>query len=478
MSSAPQNRTVAAASRPWRTLGLRLAIWYIATTLGSYAVLAAILPLTVDAWAEDDSQRSTRSALDRYKNTLEVGGTDALRAMFDCHAPTQPLQPSVAIRLSDERNVEIFSASSDDESNHLAATLTARGTSHLEPRTAPAGWHVASAEVSEGRQLELLLHDRGASPRWREARRTALLVLACGLASAILGALIITRRALLPIADLAGAAQRVIDSGDMTLRVQERGTADSLDQLGALLNRMLARNEAIVRAMKESLDNVAHDLRTPLTRLRAGAELGLRDARDPARASEALAEVIEESDRVLAMLTTLMDVTGAETGAMRLDRRTQDLAEIAREAIDLYDIVSSERGVRIVTRLSPGVLVSVDRARIRQVCANLLDNAVKYTAAGGRIEITVADDDKVGVVTVADSGMGISPQDRARIWDRLYRGDRSRTEHGLGLGLSLVKAVVEAHGGEVRLQSEVGVGSTFEVRLPHAPMQPPDGHGV
>jgi signal transduction histidine kinase len=293
-------------------------------------------------------------------------------------------------------------------------------------------------------------------------------MLACGLAFAIVGAFVITRRALRPIGDLARATQGIVDSGDLGLRVETRGTADGLDRLGALFNRMLSRNEALVRAMKESLDNVAHDLRTPMARLRAGAELALQEGADAAHLREALAETIEESDRVLGMLTTLMDITEAETGAMRLHKSSEDLAAIAREAIDLYDLVSSERGVHIVTRLTPGVIVSADRARIRQVCANLIDNAVKYTAPGGRVEVTVTSEGTTGIVSISDTGMGISPEDRSRVWDRLYRGDRSRTERGLGLGLSLVKAVVEAHGGEVRLQSDIGVGSTFEVRLPRA----------
>jgi signal transduction histidine kinase len=283
------------------------------------------------------------------------------------------------------------------------------------------------------------------------------------------GVFLITQKALRPIGELARATQGVIDSGDLALRVRTRGTGDALDDLAALFNQMLTRQESLVRAMKESLDNVAHDLRTPLARLRAGAELALREADGTPRSQEALAEAIEESDRVLAMMTTLMDITGAETGAMRLDRHVEDLAAIVREAVDLYDIVSSERGVHIVTRLSPGVLVLVDRARMRQACANLIDNAVKYTGSGGRVEVTVLRDDDTALIRVLDTGRGIAPEDRSRVWERLYRGDHSRSERGLGLGLSLVKAVIEAHGGRVAVESEVGAGSTFEVRLPIAP---------
>jgi signal transduction histidine kinase len=464
MSSVPRDSKTSAGTRAWRTIGFRLAIWYVTVTLASFLALAAIVPFTVRAWVESESQRSTAGALDRYKRGLELGGTDALRAMFDCHG--DPEASSIAIRLTDEQNVELFSAASDEDSGRIADQVSEHGEKHFAPHRAPEGWHVAGAAVSQGRQLEILLHDESAPRMWRRAREASLWVLGCGLASAVLGAFMITRRGLRPIGDLARASQGVIDSGDLTLRVPTHGTHDSLDQLGTLFNRMLARNEALVRAMKESLDNVAHDLRTPLTRLRAGAELALRDTGDAVRAHEALAETIEESDRVLGMLTTLMDITEAETGAMRLDKRVEDLALIAREAVELYDLVSTERGVHMVTRLEPGVFVSVDRARIRQVFANLIDNAVKYTAAGGQVKITVSRVESKGVFEITDTGIGVSPEDLPRVWDRLYRGDRSRTERGLGLGLSLVKAIVEAHGGEVTLSSEVGAGSTFEVRFP------------
>jgi signal transduction histidine kinase len=454
------------ARRAWQTLGLRLAFWYLGVTLVSYLALAAILPFTVHAWAETESRRATAGALDRYRLALEEGGTDALRAMFACRGGPGP---SVALRLSDEQNIEILRVASDDVSHQVASDLSQAGMARLAVGRPPEGWDVAATSVSQGRELEIVLHDDAGDRIWRNARRTSLLLLSCGMLLAIVGVFLITQKALRPIGELARATQGVIDSGDLALRVRTRGTGDALDDLAALFNQMLTRQESLVRAMKESLDNVAHDLRTPLARLRAGAELALREADGTPRSQEALAEAIEESDRVLAMMTTLMDITGAETGAMRLDRHVEDLAAIVREAVDLYDIVSSERGVHIVTRLSPGVLVLVDRARMRQACANLIDNAVKYTGSGGRVEVTVLRDDDTALIRVLDTGRGIAPEDRSRVWERLYRGDHSRSERGLGLGLSLVKAVIEAHGGRVAVESEVGAGSTFEVRLPIAP---------
>jgi signal transduction histidine kinase len=451
-----------AGSRAWRSLGARLGLFYVGVTLGSFVALAAILPWWVHTWAEQEAQRSAETLLQRYGVALEQGGTDALRALF---AYDPGPSASVAVRLRDDLDVELYSAASDEESGQVATALHERKAVGGTAPTAPEGWHYAAVRVSHGRSLEVVVHDDAAPRLLGRAREASLVVLLCGLASAVLGAFVITRRALRPIGDLARTTQGIIDSGDLSLRVPESGSVDDLGQVAALFNRMLSRNEALVRAMKESLDNVAHDLRTPLARLRAGAELALRRTPDAASEREALAEIVEESDRVLAMLTTLMDITEAEAGAMRLDITDEDLGDIAREAVDLYDLVSKDRSVHLVTNLSNGVSVAVDRSRVRQVCANLIDNAIKYTAPGGQVEITVKGEEGFGIVSVTDTGIGIPSDERLRVWDRLFRGDRSRAERGLGLGLSLVKAVVEAHGGSVSLESEVGVGSTFRVRL-------------
>jgi signal transduction histidine kinase len=469
MSSA---RNDPPGARAWRSLGARFALWYLLVTLLSFAAVAVVFAVHTNAWVEREGQRSASSLLDTYRRALDAGGTDAVRAMLAAGAGGGQ---SIAVRLTDERDVELLAVSSDPEADqatlrlhHEGGSSSSAGAAAASGTAASGTWRVAGARIAHGRTLEVVVRDDAAPRLWANAREELGLVLACWLLTAIAGAFVISRRALRPVGELARTMQQIIDSGDLGLRVPERGSGDELERLAALFNRMLARNEALVRAMKQSLDDVAHDLRTPLARLRAGAELALHEPVDPERAQEALADVIEESERVLGMLTTLMDITEAETGSMRLERRPEDLATVVREAVELYDLVSNERGVHVVTRLAPGITVMVDRRRILQAVANLLDNAIKYTPGGGTVDVSVTGDERWGIVEISDTGMGIALEDQPRVWDRLFRADQSRTERGLGLGLSLVKAVVEAHGGEVELHSEPGTGATFVVRLPRA----------
>lgn len=270
-----------------------------------------------------------------------------------------------------------------------------------------------------------------------------------------------------PVHRLTGTLQTIL-KGDLSARVPEGPAQDELGRLTRLFNQMLNRIEALVRGMRQSTDNVAHDLRTPLTRLKMVAETALQEKPSVADYREALADCVEEADRILFMLNALMDISEAESGVMKLNLGAIALPALLEETVELYQHVADEKGVQLRWRAAPETRARADRDRLRQVLANLVDNAVKYTPPGGLVELDAKAVGGSAVITVRDNGMGIGAEDMPHIWDRLYRGDQSRSQKGMGLGLSLVKAVVDAHHGKVSVESAPGQGSTFTLELPGA----------
>ena len=232
--------------------------------------------------------------------------------------------------------------------------------------------------------------------------------------------------------------------------------------------------DALVNMESERLRNsllsaISHDLRTPLTRLRGTAEAAVQTTPDPV-AREALADCVEESDRVLTMLKALMDISEAEAGMMKLHRELTSIPALLHQVVELYGLISEEKHIAISTEFASDCQASVDPTRLSQVFANLLDNALKYTPEGGHVHLACHAAANTVTVIIHDSGMGIPATDQPHIWERLYRGDKSRTQRGLGLGLSLVKAIVEAHNGTVAVTSEAGQGAEFVITVPQIPL--------
>jgi signal transduction histidine kinase len=440
MSSVPEKGV-----RPL-LFGLRLALWYATLFVcGSIAIVLVTYYLTATSLAQRD-QQIIKGKLGDYAAAYARGGVRVLAATV--RAEQQAAPERLFVRVVD-RGVESVVLSN------------------------PEGWDPRKLELASARLADGTLVQVGKSTEARDdllARfRAALgLVTLLVVVIALTGGWLATQSALAPIRRLTFAVQRIIRTGRTDARVPLEGTGDAMDQLTALFNTMLDKIEGLVTAMRGALDNVSHDLRTPLTRLRGTAEMALASPPDLERYREALADCVEESDRVLVMLNTLMDISEAESGTMQLRREPVSLAEVVARAVELYHEVADAKGVTLAASTADDVVVTADRTRLEQVAANLIDNAVKYTPAGGRVDVEVRRTVDAALLRVRDTGPGIPADELPRIFDRLFRGDRSRTERGLGLGLSLVKAVVEAHGGTVDVVSEPGRGSVFTVSLPLA----------
>jgi len=267
---------------------------------------------------------------------------------------------------------------------------------------------------------------------------------------------------------LVATREKIADliQGSKTGLLPEKGSGPELDSLYGQINRLIRQNRHLVSEMQQSLDNVAHDLRTPMTRLRSVAEYGLQAEDDTSRLRDALSDCLEESERVLAMLRIMMSVAEAESGTMRLELQDCDLTSTLTQVVTLYEYVAEEKKITVHLEEEKPLSARVDITRISQVWANLLDNGIKYGREGGWVKIALRLVGREVVVSFTDNGMGISEAEQGRIWERLYRGDRSRSQKGLGLGLSYVHAVVAAHHGTVSVASRLHEGSRFEVRLP------------
>lgn len=426
-----------------RPFGLRLALWYAGLFLvASTLIVLLTYGVTAMTLTQRDEQ-ILQGKLGEYAVVYARGGLSALSETVRAEQLTAPER--LFVRVVNRRAEAIVLA-------------------------APGGWdpsvlETASLRLSDGTLVQVGKSKEARLDLLRRVRTALGLVTLSILVLAFTGGWIATQSALRPIRRLTDAAGRIVRTGRTDERVTVGEDDDALGELTRLFNAVLDRIEGLVTGMRGALDNVSHDLRTPLTRLRGTAETALAAPPDLDRYREALADCVEESDRVLVMLQTLMDISEAESGAMPLQRTPIDLSEVAVRAVELYRDVAEAKDVTLELVGGPAPAVG-DWVRLEQVAANLLDNAVKYTPSGGRVTVWTGIEADQPVLRVSDTGPGIPADELPRIWERLFRGDRSRSARGLGLGLSLVKAIVEAHRGRVTAESAPERGAIFSVVLP------------
>lgn len=458
--------------RPFlRSLSFRWSLWYAAIFTMSAAAFMGVFYLMLIHALQTKDREILAARLQEYAGIYDTGGLTALQRWLNRYRDAGTAGDRCYVRLVTRFGRDLILSAPEEWVGFDPGRIDRHGIQLPRyflriPQNEEKDFSLASALLADRAILQV-----GRSVNNREyvlvpLRHTfigvGLVMMALGFAS---GGFFI-HQAMTPVRAVVAAMKSIIRTGRMEERVPTRNTGDELDDLARMFNHMLDKNQALIQGMRESLDNVAHDLRTPMTRLRGTAEVALQSPDDAEASREALADCVEESDRMLTLLQTLTDIAEAEAGAMRLNVETVELDRLFAEVMDLYEFVAEEKSVRIVRVAPEPLTLRGDPVRLRQVFANLLDNALKYSPDGGRVEIATHREEDSIRIEFRDTGPGIPESEQEKIWQRLYRGDKSRSRKGLGLGLSLVRAIVQAHHGTATVECPAGGGSIFRIRLP------------
>ena len=457
---------IAHAARLVRTTAFKL--------LAAYLVVFALFAVSViiyTAWhtrsliqgqVADDLDREVNGLADQYR----IGGIQRLVYVID----RRTRRPGSSIYVLSNFQGEVLAANVTDLPIGLLDKEGTRFTTYNRPDDPVAKSHVAFVQTMflpggyrllVGRDIEErdTLRDLVARP----AQWAVLLIVVLGLA----GGVFVTRRVLKRIDSMTATAETIM-AGNLSGRLALMGTEDEFDRLAHSLNAMLERIEGLMVGLKEVSDNIAHDLKTPLTRLRNRAEEALRTARTEEDWRAALETTIEESAGLIRTFDALLMIARAEAGQGRATMGDVDLAEIAEAVSELYEPLADEQGLDLTVSAVPMTVHGV-KELLAQALSNLIDNAIKYgrpaDGGRGRISVTLTREGTEAVLAVADTGPGIPAADRERVVERFVRLEASRTRPGSGLGLSLVGAVARLHGGTLAF-SDNGPGLVATFRLP------------
>lgn len=457
MSSAPHKRP------DWR-FSLRLAL----AVGGLFAIAVVAIYISAGKMLERALVHEEAAlVLDRREDirlAWQNAGSESLATFL--HELEETTGEQLAVRVEGPNQSLLFDGSTGNPPEAPWAQLRFTPEGKEKRVTAANGWTATALRISSG---DVLFVGRfsGALAEVRNSYR-GLFASVVGplLLAGVLGGVLLVMVALRPLRRTVAVMRHIVQTGDWAARVTPPRATGEMRELTETFNAVLDRQQRLVESLRQSLDCVAHDLRTPLTRLQVAVETGLAKTERDSAAREALADSLEETQRVQATLDTLLDVAEAEAGAMKLKRETINAANLLSEVADLYEFAAEEKGAKLEIRIEGKIEFIGDHVRLRRALANLVDNALKYLGGGRLVILSVELTDREVLLQVKDEGLGIPSDDLARIWDRLFRVDRSRSAPGMGLGLSLVKAIAEAHGGRAEVESAVGRGSVFSLCLP------------
>lgn len=455
-------------------ISLKIGIWYSIALFLSACVL-----FVVTGWVLLESLKSKdrdllNDKLEEYSILYARDGVGGLKLRVSSKEILNARDYVVRLSDSDRKTIFIHSPERSDDPN---APQIAEIDDYLSKVSKQSSWVVIPAEdfgdsievvskvlpTGETLQVGKDTEDREAFLRsFTEAYLTGLVPVF--ILSLFVGVLI-SHRMLRPIRRLTKTVES-IRSGDTKARVRLHKEKDELWQLGHLFNQMLEENTHLMQGMRETVDNVAHDLRTPIMRLQNAVESALIGPAEILKLQDALVDCKENSELLLKLVDGILDISEADAGTLKLKEEVLSSEDLINNVIDLYGFVAEEKQIKINFNQISAFQFKADRMRLLQVVANLVDNAIKYSPSKTTVTLETDHENEFGVIRVIDEGAGISTFEQEKIWDRLYRTDASRSSRGLGLGLSLVKAIVKAHGGTVTVNSDgLLKGSTFTIKF-------------
>ena len=456
----------------FHTLSFRLTLWYTVFFLLFITAILSFFYFKINSYILNDLDSDLSEEIAEFQLILQDGGLEEVKQYMKVEVNSESADERVFFRLLDSQGQEITFSSNFIFNNK--DTLYALFQVSKRSRE-----NVFETIVGDFPQLRIVSGSIGSGMTLQVAESFAeyhvipalfkklyiVSVLPLFLVSALTGWLL-SRHAMKGVEDVTLTASKIA-KGDYEQRVYlDRGTLE-IENLASTFNLMLDRIQSLIQEMQETNDNIAHDLRNPLTRIRGNAELALfnKDSLDDYR--DMAANTIEESDNLIDMINTMLEITEAEAGVGTFESQTVDLCELITSACELFQPIADEQQVTLKTEFpETSLFIHGDRRKFQRMITNLLENAIKYNKVNGSVIITVTKKNHSVQVRFADTGQGIPEHDLPRIYDRFYRCDVSRSQPGSGLGLSLVKAIAQRSGGDIHVQSSLGQGSVFTFNLP------------
>ncbi len=456
-----------------RTLAFRLTLWYAGIFTLSACLAFLIFYLMITSLFQEQTDKDLLKQVGLFTAMLNADGVEAVERLAEQEVQASGerkiffrlLYPTgisfSSSNMSFWRDIGVARTSIDDIMDGAAYVYETISIPQKKQRVRIIYSAIGSGIILQlGYSMENILGFFQAFQKVFIPGMLALIIVSAGFGW------FMARRALAGVGAVTHTA-RSISPGRLEERVPVPGKGDEIDQLANTFNAMLDRIEQLVNGIKEISDNVAHDLKSPITAMRGSAEIALTTGKSKADLEKMGADTIEACDRLLDMINTMLAISKTEAGVGELQTRDIDIDEIVRDACELFDPLAADRSIELRCEATARTSIIGDISMIQRMVANLVDNAIKYTPSDGRIDVAARlDAEGRVVISVKDTGLGISGDDLPYIFDRFFRCDPSRSTSGSGLGLSLVKAVAEAHNGHVAVISKINEGSCFEVIFP------------